>query len=1050
MSEQINIDGVKFKIGYDSAAVEKGLKDDEKKASEAGKKVGSNFSNAFQAVVGAGAMVGLKAFFSRAESEFNRLEGAMKRVESIAKGFGRNIELAKKNVNELADEGFLNLTQAASGYADAIALGFDEKQARKFIGALSDIAAYQNTIGNGAEAVTSGLAGLLSNSAEKVENIGVPVKILNQEYNKNIATMGKAAALQKFYNGILKESEKFQGDAARSTQTLAGAQASYNAAVEKSFQTIGKGLEPVLKRVYAIAADLANKFTEWFSGLGETTQQILILTPIIAGLAASIAAIIPLVGSLMAGFAWIPAVIVGVGALAAALANVGKAKGAETIAGEYQKIRDAVLKTGQELDRLSAIQNKTAEQELKSIQLKRELTEKAKLLGTTYEALAKDAGSYYEIAQKIAKLERAKARREVGALGEGLIGGLSDLKRQRDEATALMAQARVRGDREAYSDLQLRRAELNVQIKNQEAEIAKTKKRFDDLDKDIATESGKGVPSTGGAGGKRGPESRFIEARDQLKKLKDEYTAYLRIERDGAKREEASTKYFSARRAIEADLRGAIAEYNEETVTAQQEAAKREYEDQVKRIYELANVDEKAKKRVAEDLQKAQESYARQNAKIYAESFARTMQGANAIASGFAGALRAQNIGQALGGFGGIAQGIGGLSERFEAFGVIGQGIAAAGGIISTLTDLFGKSDAERAREAEEQKRRDEETKAILELQANYQKNMLALQEAQARLPFENMSRQLRLIDINAQQQRLSGVNESSVESQRLAARQAAIQGTLSSQGGTIAGGSLFSNVSADPQSLTAFINERAAQSAAINQFMQLAEIIPTLTGSAKETAFRQLQSYKGLVPDELYNAFQKAYDVSGGILTLRAGQEFASGLTTARGLFGEITRDTATAESLLSVIQDSLANQIAIEENTRKTAENTSKALTLRPDRERSFIDVGRGYIQSLGQRLTNPALAAVAGMDRNIVLPGSIGMASGVATAARTLQERLTDAAEMNVRQNSEMIDILYDARAVLINMLAALDSDTSTINRLSVAEFDRIQSEVNRRRR
>ena len=86
---------------------------------------------------------------------------------------------------------------------------------------------------------------------------------------------------------------------------------------------------------------------------------------------------------------------------------------------------------------------------------------------------------------------------------------------------------------------------------------------------------------------------------------------------------------------------------------------------------------------------------------------------------------------------------------------------------------------------------------------------------------------------------------------------------------------------------------------------------------------------------------------------------------------------------------------------------------------------------------------------MDRNIVLPGSIGMASGVATAARTLQERLTDAAEMNVRQNAEMIDILYDARTVLINMLAA-PTDTSTINRLSVAEFDRIQSEVNRRRR
>jgi hypothetical protein len=296
----------------------------------------------------------------------------------------------------------------------------------------------------------------------------------------------------------------------------------------------------------------------------------------------------------------------------------------------------------------------------------------------------------------------------------------------------------------------------------------------------------------------------------------------------------------------------------------------------------------------------------------------------------------------------------------------------------------------------------------------------------------------------------------------------------------------LFAGTGSTPEAITQFLSERAAQSLAVAQFMQIVEAFNgDITFGRMAELARQGMSYKGKIPDELFNA---ALPLFSGIQSLmaaglpgdwrrasleesflgrkrteqsnyegqiaRAAAGFVGGIggtvSSSQLLGSEITRDTGTAESLLSVIQDSIANQIAIEENTRKTAENTSKALTLRPDRERSFIDVGRGYIQSLGQRLTNPALAAVAGMDRNIVLPGSIGMASGVATAARTLQERLTDAAEMNVRQNSEMIDILYDARTVLINMLAALDSDTSTINRLSVAEFDRIQSEVNRRRR
>lgn len=281
------VDELILKLQADLGDIKKSLKQVEADAAKAGKdagakmgkEAGTSFGDVFNAIAGAAVLNTVKGFFSKAAAEFNKMEAAMMRVDSIAKGFGRSVEVAKKQVNELADKGFLNLNQAASSYADAIALGFDEKQARKFIDSLSDIAAYQNTIGSGSEALVSGLSGLLSNSAEKVENIGVPIKVLNQEYQKNIATMGKAAALQKFYAGTLKESEKFQGDAARSVDTLAGAQNKYNAAVDKAQVAIGKGLEPTLKGLYAIGQKIAEAFAGWFGSLDGTTKTLVLAVP---------------------------------------------------------------------------------------------------------------------------------------------------------------------------------------------------------------------------------------------------------------------------------------------------------------------------------------------------------------------------------------------------------------------------------------------------------------------------------------------------------------------------------------------------------------------------------------------------------------------------------------------------------------------------------------------------------------------------------------------------------------------------------------------------
>ena len=370
--------------------------------------------------------------------------------------------------------------------------------------------------------------------------------------------------------------------------------------------------------------------------------------------------------------------------------------------------------------------------------------------------------------------------------------------------------------------------------------------------------------------------------------------------------------------------------------------------------------------------------------------------------------------------------------------------MGAVGGIASTLTGLFGKSDEQRAREAEAQKRRDEEAKALLELQANYQKSMLALQEAAARLPFENLSRQLRLIDINAQSQRVGGGPEASIEQQRLAARQAAIQGVISQESGTIGGGALFGGVQADAAGLTQFLKERASESVAVAQFMSLVNMLadPSMSFSRLRTIASQLETYRGKVPAELYSSVSSAIAAinSGGFDSLgdatlgeirdldRFGANAASdrarsliaALAPVGGVAGalssEITRDTSTAENLLSVIEQQLQTQQDIAKYTKATADKLSET----PTRQSSIINIARGYSRSLDAVLS-PSLT-------NTGLPQSIAAAVLATDIQKSIQER-------SVKGIEDLVVIQRDSRELLAIIGKSLNSGTNANSSLLV---------------
>lgn len=1108
------VDELILKLQADLADVKKGLAqvkvDAEKTGKEAGEKMGkaagTSFGDVFQAVAGAVVVNSVKNFFSRAATEFNKFEAAFLRVDSIAKGFNRSVVEARKQVEQLADKGFLNLNQAASSYADAIALGFDEKQARKFIDSLSDIAAFQNTIGDGAAAVQSGLAGLLSNSAEKVENIGVPVKVLNMQYNENIKTMGKAAALQKFYNGILVESSKFTGDAARAVDTLAGAQNKANAATDKAMVAIGKGLEPILKRLFNTIEDGAKIFAGWFNSLDSGTKTIAVMIPLIAAFTLALGPLLTVLRALSLAnpFAWAAAAITAIGALAIALRELTAASRPEGIVKAYKESAKALGELGVRAKELESINKRTAIQEKELADIKENLRKKAKALGVDYDQLAKSAKSAADMTQMLTNVERerqaSKLREQLSTaqrqrrIAEAGFGGFNEAQQ-----TAIDVAVQSRGG--------MSRAQL---VQKFAADERETVNALVELYQQGQT-GGSAAQAAQAAAGKA-QEQRFIESQSKLLEIEKNRLSTIaniskKISEEEQQRQRQNTDRDAEyqRQSLRGSFQQVFAEYIEDkrmadlnALSEQTRNAKRASEEQLTYELNLAGKNEKlieeAKRNSRKRIAAIDEANARKRGQIELEAINRNAQAASATASGIAQIGKARDLGSALSGTSSIVSGVSQFSSKLQGLGVVGQTIGAVGSIVSVISGLFGKSDAERAREASEQARRDEEAKKILELQANYQKSMLALQEQQAKLPFENLQRQLRLIDIQAQRDIVSGGDAQEIERRRLAQRQQAISGTLQSESGAISGGQLFQGVEGTPESLTQFLNERNAQSLALQQFTQYASQLNSLLNtngvSAQEllSLIDIMRSYKGKIPDAVFNSIltpgiSSLYDFIKGTpviktLNLAAGSgrtsiglseisreaieffsgdmgikfsEILQGIISGQQLSSEVAADTSIAENLLSTLEQSLANERAIAENTRETAENTAKVLQLRPDRERSFIDVGLGFIQSLGQRITSPTAVSIAQSlaRQNLSLPTEIGTATVTSGLARTLQERMADALEKQLMQGATANDILRDIRAATVALLSVMDNDASTSNSLSLSEFTALQSEANRRR-
>ena len=265
-----------FQIERINKAANKRLSDN---AKSAGTGISSAFSGLKAVVTGgviaaAGAqLVSVGKAAVKAASDF---ELAEKGLIGTARAFGQSAGEATAAATELAADGLLTFGQAATTLKNLIGTGFSVSDSLDIAKGLKDVASFNRVTDDFASAISESSKGIKTNSIELIENAGLTVRLGAALQKAGFTTDDLSdktkglAAREALRNIILKNTAKFQGDAAKFAETFSGAQTRLSASTQKlliSFgQVITEGLQPFL----SVAADVAAKITNIVEALKNT------------------------------------------------------------------------------------------------------------------------------------------------------------------------------------------------------------------------------------------------------------------------------------------------------------------------------------------------------------------------------------------------------------------------------------------------------------------------------------------------------------------------------------------------------------------------------------------------------------------------------------------------------------------------------------------------------------------------------------------------------------------------------------------------------------
>lgn len=1012
----VTIDQIRLLVRTELEDFEKKIKGAEKQGKDAAKNIESAFKAAFGAIAASKAFQVIGNAFSNAIDASNRFEQALLGVRAAARQTGEDFDVVRDRVLKLTEDGVLGVENVANSFKLLLAQGVDSQQAFDLTEAVKRIASLNNIVGDTSQATQDFFKGILTGSAELVENADPAIRGLVNQFGGLAKVMKDAEARQMFFNAVIERGNGLAEDYADFLQTGAGQLAAFNQAQENLNATIGDTIKDAFTPLLEIATKVINSFIEFFNGLSPITKQIIVfggaIAALIPALGAALVAVKAFTGlsglgglvSLLGGPVGLTIIgtIAAVGALAIAFDKLGRS--AEKSVSPLVKSSKEVERAAKLSEQLEKQDRLTTAQKIKLGKANKVLADTAKSLGI---ALEDENGKLKENKELLTEINEEQVRAAKIRLKQ------IDIEKKR-----LIAERSIASTMGIRNELGKK---LNVldeernELTGQWGDLLKeAKKPGDDLNTNLFVSG-----------------DRFKGLKEELRSTSNQLERFL-VAAEGrgqeAKAAVIATKLLriteerlNAERNIIDSFNGEILDQDLRNIEAKKLRA-------IEAARELARTDLEIKENLQDEIEKIEESARRQRIQAETNALKRQasqVQNVAGSAAGLAGAVRGGNVGGVFGAAGGVFGGAagaagkvfgGGAESAFNRLGdvlpIVGGVIGAVGGLVAAFSGIDDRIE-----------RQNELTRRHLALL----QTQIELERAQQ----QALAERNKLIDADTQRQITLNNILIENEEERTRANLEAIQ----NQANVIAGqlGIGAGTPEALIGALAQFDRTRIANSLAIAGLNATQAIANSYANQPLSKA--QLLNGYDLLLSQLRSI--DLNDVSSGIVSevnnsinsvqgARALQErIAFGTTTVRGpLIGfNVGRAQNEQTALINRIERSstLLDLLADIRQTERGLEATeaqlpeAAGLNLQEGRRVSFVDVGRRGVQDLtGQFIGGrPALS----------LPSAAqGLTVATAERRKSFQERSADALEMSLRE-------LRNQTALLAAIAASVDSSAST---------------------
>lgn len=266
-------------------------KDFNAKIDKANKRLGSLEQQATRTGAGVGKLfTGIKttaavAAIQKVVSEVKKLtdayaenEAAQMGLSSILTAQGKDLNAAKAWLKSYTKDGLIPMMDAYTAYKSLAAAGYSDEQTQSILTNLKDSAAFnrQGSMTMG-EAIKRAAEGIKNENSILVDNAGV-TKNLSVIWDEYAASIGKTAATLTdaekriaTTQGIMRETAFQTGDAAKYSNTLAGAQAALKAQTKMLSSALGSMFAPALQQCIPHVTALLERLT----ALAEKAGQVM-------------------------------------------------------------------------------------------------------------------------------------------------------------------------------------------------------------------------------------------------------------------------------------------------------------------------------------------------------------------------------------------------------------------------------------------------------------------------------------------------------------------------------------------------------------------------------------------------------------------------------------------------------------------------------------------------------------------------------------------------------------------------------------------------------